>query len=768
MARNWDEYGRICETIFEKYDIPFFSGGRTDILDKPPVAFISAALEVASSGWEYKNVFRYIKTGLTDIQTDDHAELENYVIKWNIRGSMWTRDWTLPPSGYGGGEDAAALERINSLRKRVAEPLAGLHEGIKGVSASGDKLKALLNFLEDTRFSDRLEDKADQLEKRGQSRLASEYTQLIDVINNAIEQMFGILGGTKLSASDFCKLFTLTLSKYDVGVIPVSLDRTALGGMAMSRRRDLKCLIVLGATDGNMPMLSKITGALSDSDRTELCMLGADIPAGLEDRLCRELNMLYSTLTLPSRELVVTYPTGTGERPSFIVKRIKSVFGLKELSLSEEEYKSAAQKPCFELALLTRGANKSAMAIAAREYFSETDGDAAKRLKNAGTIQNAGREALSANSAELLYGRGLALSATRIDRFYSCPYMHFLHNGLRLSPRIPAGFDAPEAGVFMHYVLEGVSRDIKAGAGFRDAGEELCRALTARYIDKYVHDALFDFEGASARFIYLFRRLETDVMRVVLDMLKEMRRSDFEPLDFELDFSELKNVAEKKTGKLSLRGVVDRVDGWERDGKLYLRVIDYKTGKKSFNLSDVLYGRNMQMLIYLFALWKYGSARYGKRIEPAGVLYVPARDFILKAPRNATEQEISELREKELRRDGLILDDPAVLKAMENSDQKKYLPIKPAKDGGYSGDSLASCDQIELLSGHVDHMLSRAVNEILDGEIGCSPFYKNSGDNACLYCEYRAVCRFDEDTGDKPRFARKLKSDEVWEALDRV
>ncbi len=70
-------------------------------------------------------------------------------------------------------------------------------------------------------------------------------------------------------------------------------------------------------------------------------------------------------------------------------------------------------------------------------------------------------------------------------------------------------------------------------------------------------------------------------------------------------------------------GKIDRVDLMDRDGVRYLRVVDYKTGKKEFRLSDIVYGMNMQMLIYLAALCENGGKRYGE-FQPAGVLYMPA------------------------------------------------------------------------------------------------------------------------------------------------
>ena len=770
MARDWGTYGRLCENVFEKYGVPFFSSGRNDLLTTPPAALIDAALDIAVSGWEYRPVFRYLKTGLLGIPAEACAELENYVTKWNIRGPAWVREWTLPPRGYGGDRRAEpdctdALSRVNDLRRRITEPLVKLREGIKGVTRAGEKLQALNEFFKDIKLPELLDAKSQRLEEQGEMRLALEYSQIWDIIRGSMEQMARILGDSMTGASDFRKLLAVTLSQYDVGVIPVALDRTALGSVLMSRRRDLKCLIILGATDENFPALSKGGGVLSDSERAELAKIDDTIPAGSEERLFREMNAIYSTVTLPSKLLHVSYPGGAGERPSFIVKRLKAMFGIAEITLNEDEYMTAAKTPCFELAGMAESREPGSMAVAAREYFIEAAGDEAAMLTAAEAALRAGRGSLSDLAATKLYGTSPALSATRVDKYFACPFAHFLKNGLRLDRGIPAGFDAPEAGTFIHFVLEGVTREIKATTGFAMADEGLCRDLTLRYIEKYAHEALFDFEGANARFVYLFRRLEGDVTRIVLDMMDEMTSSDFEPLDFELELKDLSCTEGSGRDDIRLTGLIDRVDGFLHDKKNYLRVVDYKTGKKAFSLSDVTYGRDMQMLIYLFHLQKYGGERYGGGIAPAGVLYVPARDVILKAPRNVTEEELEMMRGRARKRSGIILNDPAVVEAMEKGDVKKYLPVKIAKGGDAAGDSLVSQEQIELLSKHVEGMLRRAGEEIMNGGIQCSPYYKNDGDNACVYCEYGDVCGFDETSGDRRRFLRKLSAGEIWEKL---
>ncbi|MCL2391937.1 MAG: PD-(D/E)XK nuclease family protein [Oscillospiraceae bacterium] len=747
MSRDWQQYSSICENVFEKFEIPFFSSGRADILDKPPVAHIDAALDIITSGWEYRPVFRYLKTGLIDITSDECSELENYVLKWNIRGSMWLRDWILPPSGYGGNVDTKKLEKLNGLRQSIIKPILKLRDDIKGESLTSQKLRALYLFLEEIKLPKLLDEKGNELKKSGENRLADEYFQLWDIIVVAMEQMFTIHGDLMVSVSDFRKIFALVLSMYDVGVIPVSLDRTALGSMDMSRRRDIKCLILLGATDENMPMLSKGSGALSEHEKEELGRL-VGFPSGLEESYCREMNMLYSVLTLPSQELVVTYPYG-GARASFIVKRLKAMFAVSELEAGD---------------------------LPPMPYGFETDANA---------LAIPVREKLSDGITQRLYGSKLSLSPSRVDKYYSCPFQHYLQSGLKLRPRTAAVFDAPMIGTFVHYVLEGVSKEIKCTAGFKNAGEEIYQSLAKKYIEQYVKDELLNFEGRNERFIYLFRRLELYVLRILTDMLEELRCSDFEPLDFERDISTLKNMGDLETADgvrpmaqkaeaaqglhskgVMLSGIVDRIDGWKVGEKHYLRVIDYKTGKKSFSLSDLMYGRDMQMLIYLFALENFGSALYGGDIIPAGVLYVPARDALIKASRNLSDEDIKKSISKELRRGGLLLNDPTVIDAMETGEEKRYLPLKISKDGGFSGDSLIDPEQIMLLEKHIEKMLNDASANILGGVIECSPFYKSEKDNACMYCDYHAVCTFDNEHG-KRRFARKRKTADIWDALKK-
>jgi len=380
-----------------------------------------------------------------------------------------------------------------------------------------------------------------------------------------------------------------------------------------------------------------------------------------------------------------------------------------------------------------------------------------------------GRGKLSEGSVRALYGQRLRLSASRIDKFASCRFAYFVQYGLKAKPRQPAGLTPPEVGTFMHFVLQHTAAEAAEKGGFANISDDELDRLTDKYIAEYVRTELNDFQEKTARFRYLFTRLTKDVRRVVRDMADELRASDFAPLDFELDFGADGRIPPMELGagedSLRLTGIADRVDGWVHDGKLFLRVVDYKTGRKKFDLSDVWYGMGLQMLLYLFTLQKNGKAIYGREIVPAGVLYVPARDVMLSAPADPTDEETDKLRSDALRRSGLVLDAKDVLNAMEHGDAPRYLPVK-FRNGVPSGDALATAEGFGQISRHIDDTLQGMARELKQGSIAADPYYRSQQENACMNCEYFDACHFSDGDGDDHiRYITKMKPAQVWDRL---
>lgn len=773
-VRGFDEYRPALEDAFHRYGVPLYTARKSDMFSKPLPAMISAIYEIVCGGWDLGDILDYLRTGLAGLDDSECDTLENYALLWQLSGSAWTKNnnWHLHPDGYGGEFDDDASERLNNinmLRKRASAPLLHFAEAADKARTASEQARALSELLCELHLAERLEEKAEELNSLGRAAEAQEYSQLWEITVSALEQCYAVLGETEADCSGFGRLFTLMLSKYDVGSIPAALDCVTAGDFDRMRRRNIKHLIVIGASESRLPQESGNTDIFSDDEKHRLSSLGLDLGGG-EAELWREFALIYNCLTLPSETLSFCFPAfdggGEAQRESFVLRRAKSLFGIEAKPLDPVLLRANAPMPALTLAANSLHSGGD-IESAAAELFSEL---APEKMCSLREVSKLTRGRLSPRAVTALYGNRLRLSASRIDKFSSCKFSYFMQYGLKAKPRASAGFSAPEVGIFMHYILENVAKEVKELGGFRHIEDDELNALTDKYVTEYIKTYLNDFKEKSKRFEHLFRRLINEVRTVVNDMADELRRSDFEPLSFELNFGDTPELKPRMIGEggdsLALTGIADRVDGWIHDGKLYLRVMDYKTGVKKFSLSDVWYGMGLQMLLYLFTLEESGSALYGMETVPAGVLYIPAKDTVIKADGDISDDEISKKRLSNLKRSGLILNDPAIIYAMENSDTPEYIPVK-IRNSVPGGDCLVTAEQLGLLSRHIDRTLQGMAEELRHGSISADPYYRSAQDNACTYCDYFDVCHFAEgEDGEHSRSMPKLKAADVWEKLE--
>lgn len=776
VARNIDDYAATIENVFERYSIPFYLSRRSDILEKPVISLIAGVLDSIAGGYEYEDMFRWLKTGLAGLSDEECDILENYVILWDIHGSMWVReeDWSANPDGWSEGfseEQNAALAVINELRRRVSDPLRRLTQGLKSEEGATGKLTVLWRFLEDIHLAEQLSERTDKLEQLGELQRAGEYSQLWELLCQVMDQFAQTLGEMPIDHEEFGRLMKLILTQYDVGTIPVSLDQVQISQITRNERRQIKYLFLIGCNDHVLPAVQTSTGLLNREDRSLLADQGIELaPSGL-DLLDIELQNLYAALAQPSEGLCITWPTadlmGNPLRPSFVVGRIKALLTKVEINAEsgDHAYRLSASIPALEMAGGDRGG-------ALWEYFAGS-GRYVSELAAMERAAGMTRGRLSEQAVESLYGRSYRMSASRIDKINSCHFAYFMQYGLRAKERTGAKFDAAQIGTFLHYVLENVVRKAMERGGFSELDEGELQALIDEVIRTYMETALPGFEEREARFQYLFRRLGKTVTTIVENAARELRESDFVPMYFELDFSEKGDLPavsiRADDAALTVVGKVDRVDGWLKDGKLYLRVVDYKSGKKAFDLSDVRHGLNIQMLLYLFALQRQGSALFeGREIVPAGILYFPARDVLINAPRGMEAQKLRAAMDKELRRSGMVLSDPEVLEAMEHGalDNPRFLPLSIGKDGSITK-GVATAEELGKLSRYVDTLLKKIASELRGGNIDADPCGRSENDNACTYCEFASACHFmDVDERDHMEMIRPVSTEDFWQYVD--
>ncbi len=764
-ARRLDGYGELVESVFARYGVPVFLSAMEDVLEKPVLALVTSALAAAGSDYPYEELFRYLKTGLTGITEEERDLLENYVLTWDLKGPAWTRQkpWDMHPEGYGREftpADTALVAWLDGLRRRVIAPLEALRRGTDKTGRG--RALALYQLLEDIDLPTRLGQRADSLDRRGERTAAAQYRQLWDILAGGLEQCALLLGDTELELEEFSRLFSLVLSQYDVGAIPVSLDAVTVGDAPRMAHKEVKALFLLGADSGAIPDCAVSPGLFTDQDRDALSAMEVELAPRQEDKLRREMTIAYETCCRPSQRLYVSYSAGEGDNqrtPCFLWARLGALFPDAPVRDGGDPLaRLSAPDAALELA-------GSSPAVA--EALKRVPGlsDRVERIQDAAGWR---RGRLSRPVVDALFGPVVPMSATKLDLVNSCHFGYFLRFGLDAKPRQRAAFRAAEYGTFVHDVLE---RTLRAA---REEGTPLddvraVERLSQAAAERYEREVLSNLEGEPARFRVLFQRMKGAALAVARSVCAELAVSDFTPAAFELGFGpgkDLPPVEVEQGVRLRLTGYVDRVDQWLHEGKRYVRVVDYKTGKKSFDFADVADGRGLQMLLYLFALRREGKGLLGpEETVPAGVLYVPARTPLVDGERDMSDGEIQRARDRLLRRQGLVLDDPDVLSAMERpAGEYRFLPVGTGRGGG---DSLVTPAQMEALDGYITAALRAAAGELAAGNIDADPYWQGADKNPCRWCDYKAACHFEEGCGDRRRFRRGLRAAQFWEWMDR-
>ena len=747
-------YIPLISLVFHRFHIPVYQSGTEDILQKNVILTVLNALDAALNGFDRREVLRYLRSGLSPLDTDTCDLVENYAITWGIRGQAWLKPWENHPEGLSASWNDSSrelLDELNGARQRVIYPLEKLSRGFREAKNVRQQVLALYAFLEDIRLGERLLFMARELDDSGDNRSAQILNQLWEILLSALEQMYDVLGDTHWEAEHFTRLLRLLLSQYDVGTIPPVLDAVQTGPVSAMRCHQQKHLILLGAQEGNLPGYSGSTGILTDQERVTLRQLGVPLTGGAMEGIQAEFAEIYGVFCGATESIRVFC---SGEQPSFVFRRLCDMAGGVEIA---EENLSFAQADGAEAAayLVAWEAIDTASRLELRDAYREA---ARKRDYTLGKVE---REHIRS-----LYGETLNLSASQIDRVAECRLSYFLKYGLRAQERKEATVDPAEFGTYVHAVLEDTCREIRDRGGFHTISQEETLAIAHRYSDAYAAEHFSQLQ--SERMVYLFRRNIQELDMVVEELWQELSISDFAPLDFEVGFGSEDGLAPIAIPNAAmnalLRGFIDRVDSWQSGGSRYYRVVDYKTGKKDFDYCDVFNGVGLQMLLYMFALKHSGADVVGEKAVAAGVQYFPARAPYMTSDGKLSPEEAEKARMSQWKRKGLLLQDEAVLHAMEPGDQFNRLCCTVKKDGTLSGD-LADREQLKKLEAYVFWIVGKLVEDIASGNVEPNPYTRGSSHDACAWCPYGAICHKDEVEG--RRNYKTMTTQRFWEEIGK-
>lgn len=769
VARNTDSYLRAIQMIFPRYGIPFFSNLPIGAENHPLIAGQLYAMDAICNHWNTESILLLAKSPLLGLSIQSVACLENYCYCWDIQGSAWEKNFTANPRGLEGAlssQDTALLDQINAVRQQILEPLLHLKTAIDtgmGKTFATGIYEYLMEVYAPASFHLYAQDLPQEETTTFLHQTAQIWENLMDILH-----VFGtVFGEIKMQPARLCALFRLALTTLEIALPPQTLDQVLIGQADRIRPLGVRAVFVIGAVEGKFPAQGASSGIFSDTEQEQLIQAGAEISLSTLERSVLERFFAYHTLTLASEHVFMSYPraelTGEHQLPSILVTQLKMLFPQLEPFSLPVDYCAVGEKAAFDLLSREYGKN-SVLEATLQAYFLHSNRD--DTLQRMDSAFHKPRHQLTDPSLALgLFGKQIRLSSTKIEQYYQCPFRFFMDYGLGIRPRQKVEFSRLESGKALHYVLQMMVQQY-GGKGLHDLSDAQLHADIEQLILRYLQERLENIQTMSARFRYLFRRLSSTLTQLIRRLGEEYAQSAFTPYAVELSIAQNKGVPplllETEEGiQVVVEGKVDRVDWMEKDGCRYIRVVDYKSGSKKFALADVLYGINMQMLLYLFTIQENGTEDLADT-RPAGVLYMPVVDEFIPAGRDTPLSQVQQMRNKQWCMSGLLLEDEAVLTGMEQALAGVFIPVEIKKDELYSKSSLIGKAEMEMLAQKVQSLVLQMASALSQGNI-CAVPTNSAGQDVCSYCQYRTVCG--RESEDPMREIPKMEIGDVLKQL---
>ncbi len=744
IARDTATYEDALDTACKKNNISCFIDKRIPLINLSPAAAILFAANLAKT-FNTENILRFHKSGVDMLNIDEITTLENYAFLWGIEGKMWENEWTMDPDGFSADGELSQSKKdrlavINKLRKKAVEPLMELKKDFGGTAQ--DMARALVNLLDKTHAAERFK------------VISKQYNDIVyrDAIKQSWDSVMKILnslsicfGEAKITKMEFCEALKTAFALETVGIIPQMIDEAIFGAADRIRPSRPKYAFIMGANQGVFPRTQQNGGLFSSGEREKLIELQLDIPDNKFSFAVDEECLLYSNVCCATKGVFISYTTavdGAGAQPSSFVGDIKNAFGcevFEEPSALQENHLPESREDAFSLLCggLCEDNTDTKTLIKALEN-AEIDDRIDAVIKN----QKRATYSISDDTARELFGEKLIMSPSKFDTFNRCRFMYFCRYGLRAESLQPAEFNAMQRGTVVHYVLQRAVEDYKKGLA------QLNKTQITELVDKYIKeylDSVVGYNDIETPYLkYLISTIKRTLIYVVERLALEFAQSDFEPVKCELKISNdgdlpAIEIPIKDKGILELKGVVDRLDKWNG----YIRIVDYKTGHRDFRLPDILFGQNMQMLIYLYAVSR--SEQFGGKT--AGIFYMPAS-------RDKTDTKSAR------RMNGLVAANAALVTAMEKANAGEFVPKFSEKS---PSDSFIKEEDFSKIFEFIENRLQNTGSAIYSGDIAADPV-DGLDSGACKYCEYKNVCRIG-DAAHKQ--VPKLTNEEVLKEIER-
>ena len=780
VSGNVETYENYVEQVCAKYDIPYFLDTTKDVLFHPFIEFVRAILEVVESDFSYHAMMRLLRTGYCGFKQHEIDTLENYLLATGIRGQkMWSKKWLRMPKN----ERAYDLESLEAIRQKFMADFAPVRTTFFETSTIAEMIQAIYAYMVGLEVEKQLFDKEKELLEAGEQTKSKEYGQIYRVVMDLFEKCVQVLGQETVSIQELSEILDAGFEATKVAVIPPGYDSVTIGDIERTRLNHVKVLLFLGVNDGIVPKSVNQGGILSQFERDAMEAADITLAPGTREQAFIQKFYLYLNMTKPSHQLCLTYSRvdseGKALRPSYLIRTILRMFpdmSVQEMGDLEQILDLSTPKAAREYFLTNK---RSPQWLALAKCFMESEDEQIR--ENSKAILDAfyyeyHHDPISHVVAEAIYGKNIEGSVTRLESFARCAYSHYLTYGLKLREREESGFESVDMGNLYHTAVEIYSKKLaESKYDWFTVPDE----IREHFAETSMEEAILSYPNlsiyATAENAHMAGRMRHIFKQTIWALTKQVRKGRFVPNEFEVAFSKADHLDAltfdlEQENHIRLRGRIDRLDTCIDDNRVYVKVIDYKSGSTKFDLIKLYHGMQLQLIVYMNAAMELEKKKHAqKEIVPGGLFYYHIDDPVIEITGEVSEEEIQEAILKELKPDGLVNKEEAVYRAMDDAFEQKsdVIPVEIKKNGELSArSSVASAEEFAVLSEYVNHSIVNMGNAIYEGTVEVSPFVEGQT-SSCDYCPYKAICGFDRKIeGYQERKPRKLDKREILERME--
>lgn len=789
VAGNLPSYEGIIRSVFEEYDIPCFIDEKRNIGTHALVELIKGSLDVVNNNWSYNSICRVLKTGLFPISQEEIDLVENYILAFGIRGrKVWAQEeaWEYENvNNYSEDRRAYILgkeKQVDKIRREISSYLIVLHNKLK-VSKKQDRLNvreisiAIYEFLDEIKAEEQINSWIEEAKDKQDLSLEKEHSQIWDRVKEIFERMVEILGDEVILTRLYAQILESAFDAEQMGMIPPSRDQVIIGDIERSRISQVQALFVIGTNDGMIPKLDDGPEIFSDVDKMRIEETDVELLSNSRKQTFESQFLVYLAITKPRKCLIVSCSLadelGKSMRPSMVMHRLRRIFP-KRKTYKKDDFLDKIHHPVPTFGYVGRKMKEELDGRKGSEDWKDIVGWYLGQKEWKAKINTAidhlfytnQQHYLKEETAKILYDNPLHSSVSKLETFRQCAFCYFIKYGIKAEERKLFEFNAMDLGILFHKALEEYPLRLKEeNLGWRDVDS----GQMDLYVGEVVEDVVSKYGGSmgspTAQNKYKVRQIKNMTRRAISVLTDQIKKGEFEPKEYELVFGDgefppiVIDIDPER--KMLLTGTIDRVDVYGFEHKEFVKILDYKSGSQSFDLVEVYYGLQLQLLLYLDAYLKVTKDNL-----PAGVFYFHIDNPIIEYKVGMDDEDISKERAKKFKLSGMLLEDLDVAKALEKDVKGEVIPASLKQGGDFTANSsVATNEEFDLLREHIVEMIKDLGKDILDGKVSALP-YQLDKKNPCQYCKYLSICQFDIKQKDNEYEALgKINKKQVWEKL---